>query len=366
MNSIYVHIPFCPRRCSYCDFFSTTSLHKQKQYIDAVCLELKQRQDYLLSRKIDTIYLGGGTPSTLHPDLLSKLFDTLDNLFDLSELLECTIECNPDDIQADYLQALKHMPINRISMGVQSFNDDELKLMNRRHHAQQAIDAVYQIVDAGFTNCSIDLIYGLPNQSVENWKYNLKTALSLPIKHVSAYHLTYEKTTPMYAYLNQAVSEETSCLFFELLHQYTQEAGMQAYEISNFCLPGYESKHNSNYWKNQPYLGVGAAAHSYNQKERCWNVASLDDYINGIEQNKLVVETELLSDDDLYNELILTSLRTKEGIDTSKIHPKYRTYFTKQCQKHLQNKTLEQNTTHTYLTPKGIFISDGIICDLMV
>lgn len=366
MNGIYIHIPFCQSRCSYCDFFSTTSLHRQEAYIKAVCIELEERKNYLPSKKIDTIYIGGGTPSVLSTKLLQQLFTTIYKWYDLSELLECTIECNPDDINEQFLSSLKPLPINRISMGIQSFDDKELKCMNRRHNSQQAIQAVYQIVSAGYTNCSIDLIYGLPNQSKNTWINNLTTALSLPIKHLSAYHLTYEKGTPMYAQQDKAVSEETSCLFFELLHQYTKQAGMEAYEISNFCLPGYASKHNSNYWKNQPYLGVGAAAHSYNQKERSWNVASLNDYITGINQKSNVSQVEILSEDDKYNELILTSLRTKEGIENAKIAPAYINYFNQQCQKHLQNGTLQQSGTHTYLTEKGIFISDGIICDLMV
>ncbi len=365
-GSIYIHIPFCQCRCSYCDFFSTTLLDKRDAYINAICRELQLRKDYLPTPKISTIYLGGGTPSVLTIQHLQQLFACIEQTYDLSELSECTIECNPDDINAAYLSGLKTLPINRISMGVQSFNDDELQLMNRRHTGQQAIDAVHQIVQAGYANCSIDLIYGLPNQTINRWKHNLTTALSLPITHLSAYHLTYEEGTPMYQHQKHAVSEENSLLFFETLHQYTQQAGMEAYEISNFALPNYRSQHNSSYWKGIPYLGIGAGAHSYNGKQRSWNIACLNTYIEGVEAGKLVVETENLSNDDKYNELILTSLRTKEGIEQDKIPANYLPYFQKQCKKYLQGGLLEQNETHTYLTHQGIFVSDGIICDLMV
>lgn len=365
-GSIYIHIPFCQCRCSYCDFYSTTLLNKRDEYVNAICQELQLRKSYLPTTKIGTIYLGGGTPSVLTIQQLQQLFACIEQFYDLSELTECTIECNPDDINDTYLAGLKTLPINRISMGVQSFNDAELQLMNRRHTAQQAIDAVHKIVRAGYTNCSIDLIYGLPNQTIEIWKNTLTTALSLPITHLSAYHLTYEKGTPMYQQQKHAVSEENSLLFFETLHQYTQQAGMEAYEISNFALPYCRSQHNSRYWKNIPYLGIGAGAHSYNGTERSWNIACLTAYMEGVESGKLVVETELLSDDDKYNELILTSLRTKEGIEQNKIPASYLPHFQRQCKKYIQGGLLEQNATHTYLTHQGIFVSDGIICDLMV
>lgn len=367
MSSIYIHIPFCQCRCSYCDFYSTTQLASRDEYVNALCHELVQRKNELPPTPIQTVYLGGGTPSVLTQKQLDRIFTTLGAHYNLSQLQECTIECNPDDINNAYLSDLKSFPINRISMGIQSFNDAELTLMNRRHTAKQAIQAVHDIVNAGYSNCSIDLIYGLPQQSVETWDLNLKTALSLPIKHLSAYHLTYEKGTKMFGYQQQAVSEEDSCLMFETLHQRTQQAGMEAYEISNFAYPGYRSNHNSRYWQNKPYLGIGAAAHSYNGiNKRRWNVADLTKYIVGITQNNANFEEEILDNDDLYNELLLTSLRTKEGVNTALIPPQYQQHFARQSKKYLDKGMLLLQDGWCQLTPKGIFISDGIICDLMV
>lgn len=367
MSSIYIHIPFCQCRCSYCDFYSTTQLATRDKYVKALCTELVERKNELPPSPIQTIYLGGGTPSVLSIFQLEQIFTTLAAHYNLSQLEECTIECNPDDITPTFLSNLQSLPINRISMGVQSFNDAELTLMNRRHTAKEAIASVHNIVNAGYTNCSIDLIYGLPNQSIETWQSNLQTALSLPIKHLSAYHLTYEEGTKMYQLRQQAVSEDTSYLMFQTLHQYIEEAGMEAYEISNFAYPGYRSKHNSRYWQNKPYLGIGAAAHSYNgSNKRRWNVSDLTKYINGITQNNANFEDELLSDDDLYNELIITSLRTIEGINLAHIKPNYLPYFTQQCKKYIQNNLLVIDQNHCKLTKQSIFTSDGIICDLMV
>ncbi|MBQ1176512.1 MAG: radical SAM family heme chaperone HemW [Paludibacteraceae bacterium] len=367
MSSIYIHIPFCQCRCSYCDFYSTTQLATRDKYVKALCTELVERKNELPPSPIQTIYLGGGTPSVLSIGQLEQIFSTIAAHYNLSQLEECTIECNPDDVTTSFLADLQSLPINRISMGVQSFNDAELNLMNRRHTAKEAIAAVHNMVNAGYTNCSIDLIYGLPNQSIETWQSNLQTALSLPIKHLSAYHLTYEEGTKMYQLRQQAVSEDTSYLMFQTLHQYIEEAGMEAYEISNFAYPGYRSKHNSRYWQNKPYLGIGAAAHSYNgSNKRRWNVSDLTKYINGITQNNTIFEDELLSDDDLYNELIITSLRTKEGVNTLLIQSQYQPHFAKQSKKYLDSGMLAIKDGWCKLTQKGIFISDGIICDLMV
>lgn len=367
MGSLYIHIPFCQCRCAYCDFFSTTQHQLKDAYVQAVCAELAMRKDQLPTPFIETIYLGGGTPSTLSIAQLEQIFEQIAKHYNLSTLRECTIECNPDDITPQYLSGIKQTPINRISMGVQSFNDAELKLINRRHNATQAIKAVELITQGGIENCTIDLIYGLPNQTMQTWQNNLQTALSLPIKHLSAYHLTYEEGTAMYKLKDMAVSEETSCLFFDTLLSTTTQKGMHAYEISNFAYPGYQSLHNSRYWQQKPYLGIGAGAHSYNGfNKRSWNVADLTQYLNGINQNSRKFEVEYLTDNDVYNELVMTSLRTKEGVVLSKLKGKYLPYFLKQAQKHLKNGTLILTDTHCCCTPKSWFISDGIICDLMV
>lgn len=367
MVGLYIHIPFCQCRCAYCDFFSTTQHHLKDAYVEAVCLELAQRKNELPNPTLQTIYLGGGTPSVLSNEQLNRIFTAIGQHYNTSQLTECTLECNPDDVTPAFLQGLTNTPVNRISMGVQSFNDDELKLMNRRHTAQQAIDAVHLLTAHGFTNCSIDLIYGLPGQTIKTWQQNVATALSLPIKHLSAYHLTYEVGTPMYAHKKNAVSEDISCLFFETLLQITQQHGMEMYEISNAAYPHYQSQHNSRYWQQKPYLGIGAGAHSYNgSNKRSWNIADLTKYIGGINQNSRIFEQEILSEQDLYNEFIMTSLRTKQGVALQQINQAYLPHFLQQAKKYLQNQYLVLTNTHCYCTPKGWFVSDGIICDLML
>ena len=365
MSSIYLHIPFCKKRCAYCNFFSTTLLEKQEQYVSALLKEIELRKDYISNPT--TIYLGGGTPSTLSHALLDKIFTALDKNFNLSSVEEVTIECNPDDLNKDYIKGLRSLPINRLSMGIQTFSEEELNVLGRRHSASNAVKAVEDVYSSGIENISIDLMYALPSQSLSTWEENLNIALSLPISHISAYHLSYEEDTPLYKLRNLAFDEEKSLEFFELLSEKTAEKGFEHYEISNWAKDGKYSKHNSAYWKNEPYLGIGAGAHSYNLKERRWNFSSLNDYINGVLSESEYSENEILTSEDKYNDLIITQLRTKWGLDINLIEPKYLKHFHTQAEKFVKENHLKiTNENRAILTHSGIFISDYIMRELMI
>ena len=365
MSSIYLHIPFCKKRCTYCNFFSTTLLEKQEEYVNTLLKEIELRKNYITNPS--TIYLGGGTPSTLPIELLEKIFTSLDKNFNLSNVEEVTIECNPDDLNIDYVKGLKSLPINRLSMGIQTFNEEELKVLGRRHNAKNAIKAVENVYNSGIKNISIDLMYALPGQSLSTWEENLNTALSLPISHISAYHLSYEEDTPLYKLRNLAFDEEKSLEFFELLSEKTAEKGFEHYEISNWAKDGKYSKHNSAYWQNKPYLGIGAGAHSYNLNERRWNFSSLNDYINGVLSESEYSENEILTSEDKYNDLIITQLRTKWGLDINLIEGKYLKHFQRESEKFVKENHLKiTNENRAILTHSGIFISDYIMRELMI
>lgn len=373
MAGIYIHIPFCKKRCIYCDFFSTTQGEKKRMYVDALCKELSLRKDYLKGEQIGTIYFGGGTPSQLSKEELRVLFETIFRLFPVKEDAEITFEANPDDLSVDYLQVLRTLPINRISMGVQTFNDRKLQMLNRRHTAQQAYEAVLRCQQAGFTNISIDLIYGLPGESMEEWKNDLATAFSLPISHLSAYHLMYEPGTPLWNLWEKhqihAIDEELSTAFFEELIRKTREVGFEQYEISNFSLPGFHSRHNSSYWSGVPYLGCGASAHSYDGVSRQWNIANLDAYIQGVSAGTLSYEREDLDLGTRYNEYVMTHLRTAKGFSPSQLQELFGDqlykYAMEIAEKHLKTNHLEWKDDAIKLSHQGIFISDGIMSDFM-
>lgn len=373
MAGIYLHIPFCKKRCIYCDFFSTTQGEKKEIYVEALCQELEIRKNYLKGEPIETIYLGGGTPSQLSDKELSLLFDTITRQFEVKENAEITFEANPDDLSLDYLKLLRAFPVNRISIGVQTFNDKKLKMLNRRHTALQAYEAINRCQQVGFTNISLDLIYGLPGETLADWQNDLKTAFQLPISHLSAYHLMYEQGTPLWNLWEkqqiQAVDEELSTVFFEELIQRTRDAGFEQYEISNFSLPGYHSRHNSSYWEGIPYLGCGASAHSFDGFSRQWNVAELDTYIQGVSNGTLQFEKEELDLETRYNEYVMTHLRTARGFSPAQIQAQFGDqlyhYAMKMAQRHLQNKNLEWHNENIKLSHQGIFISDGIMSDFM-
>ena len=364
MAGIYLHIPFCPRRCSYCDFYSTTRLQDRERYVDALIGELALRQKECHER-IRTVYLGGGSPSTLETPDLERLFDALLRYYDLEPDAEITIEANPDDLHLQRLKQWKQLPLNRLSVGIQSFDDGELQLLGRRHTAQAARNCIRQARQIGFENISIDLMYGLPGQQADTWNYSIGQALELHTQHISAYHLSYEAGTAMYRKRRQAIDEEQSVAYFLSLRHQLQAAGFEHYEISNFALPGYESRHNSAYWNGTPYLGIGAAAHSYDGNTRSWNVSDIDRYMQSIREGKRPFKSETLTMTDRYNETVMLSLRTAKGIDIQKIDKDKQASLLQKAQTFVQQGLLCQKNNFLILTEKGIFVSDSVIRDLM-
>ena len=373
MAGIYLHIPFCKRRCIYCDFFSTTQGGQTDRYIQTLCKELEQRKEYLEGEDIETIYLGGGTPSQLQEKHFEQIFSTLYIYYPVRPDAEITLEANPDDLNKEYVTMLRHFPFNRLSMGIQTFNDTTLRLLHRRHTAQQAIDAFERCRQAGFANISIDLMYGLPGETLASWKADLEQAISLHPEHISAYHLIYEEGTPLWKLREEhrvsEIDEDLSVsLFSELIHT-LKTAGYEHYEISNFCLPGKHSRHNSSYWIGKKYLGCGASAHSYNGISRQWNIASLEKYMTGIEHRKPDYEIEELDLYTRYNDFVITSLRTQWGMSLTKLKTdfgeKLYDYCIQLATPHLQQHTLQQANGLLKFTEQGIFISDGIMSDLL-
>ena len=373
MAGIYIHIPFCKRRCIYCDFFSTTQSEKKPTYIHALCQELEIRKDYLQGEYIETIYLGGGTPSQLSLEELESIFTTIYNIYKVKEEAEITLEANPDDLAPEYVAMLRQLPVNRISMGIQTFQEDILKLLHRRHTAQQAIEAFQRCRNAGFQNISIDLMYGLPGETLETWKQDLQQAIALHPEHISAYHLIYEEGTTLWnlreRHQVEEADEELSVTLFKTLIDELTQAGYQHYEISNFCLPKLHSRHNSSYWTGKKYLGCGPSAHSFNGTSRQWNVASLDHYIEGIISGKPDYEMEELDIYTRYNDFVITSIRTCWGMPLSYLRTEYGEdlycYCLRMAKPYLSQGLLETKENILKLTKEGIFISDGIMSDLL-
>ena len=372
MAGIYIHIPFCKSRCTYCDFYTVINESRMDDFVEALCTEMEQRKEEV-TEPVQTIYFGGGTPSRLHNEHFDKIFDTLYRHLAIEPTAEITVEANPDDLSEDYVSLLARQPVNRLSIGIQSFNDDELKFLSRRHSAHQAVDAVKRSQQHGFNNISIDLMYGLPKQTEEVWQQNLSQATELGVPHLSAYHLIYEEKTRMHSLLEagkiKPVNEETSTAMFSMLIDWMARHGFIHYEISAFGKEGYFSRHNSSYWKNEKYLGLGPAAHSFDGDHRSWNIASITRYIEGMKSGMPERETERLSNTDKYNEFILTGLRTMWGINLTELKNRFGEHFLRFCienaQKYLDQKLLNREENTLKLTREGIFISDGIMSDLM-
>lgn len=374
MAGIYIHVPFCRKRCHYCDFYKTTDFGQKFRLLKGLNKELEIRAPELASDEINTIYLGGGTPSVLQVDELKDLLETIRQNYTLAPDAEITIEANPDDIVEAKLNALRQIGYNRLSMGIQSFSESDLKLMNRRHSAEQAVNSVKLAKNAGFSNISIDLIYGLPNQTLEQWEQNVRKAVDLNVQHISAYHLTYHEGTVFYDQLKKGhlheLPDELSLQQFKILVQILKEAGFGQYEISNFCRPGFYSQHNSSYWRSKKYLGIGPSAHSFDLKSRRWNVSSVSKYLEGLEQNKSYSEAEILSEQDRYNDYIITGLRTIWGISEETIRngysPNYLRHFQQVKQAFLKSGHLITTDSGIGLSTEGMFISDKIMSDFMV
>lgn len=373
MAGIYIHIPFCRRRCIYCDFFSTTQSEKKAEYVHALVRELEIRKDYLDNEEIETIYLGGGTPSQLSQEELEEIFAHIYKVYKVTPDAEITLEANPDDLTPEYVSMLCTLPFNRISMGIQTFQEETLKLLHRRHTAQQAIEAFKRCREAGFQNISIDLMYGLPGETLGTWEQDLQQAIALHPEHISAYHLIYEEGTALWNLREQnkveEAEEELSLTLFKTLIERLTKAGYQHYEISNFCLPGLHSRHNSSYWTGKKYLGCGPSAHSFDGTSRQWNVSSLEKYLEGIRTDQLDFEIENLDLYTRYNDFVITSIRTCWGMPLSQLRTTYGenlyNYCLRMAKPHIQQGVLEIKEDTLKLTSEGIFISDGIMSDLL-
>ena len=453
MAGIYIHIPFCRSRCIYCGFYSTTALDLRQRYVDALCremeirggklevrgeelevrgeklevrgekLEVRGERIDLSAEKIDTIYLGGGTPSQLTFEQLQQIFDAIIHTYIYNKVYsltsppspltsefspltpEITIEVNPDDVTVEFAAVLQQLPVNRVSMGIQTFNDQRLCFLHRRHTARQAIDAVSILRSAGIRNLSIDLMYGFPGETLVDWQSDISAALALNVEHISAYCLMIEEGTPLHKMFTvyglqftddypdeqhtgdcplceqrselqgdcpQCVDEETERQMYYTLIDRLTAAGYEHYEISNFARPGFRSRHNSNYWNGTPYIGLGAAAHSYDIRSRSWNVADIHAYIEGIERGERIFEEELLDDDTRYNDAVTVGLRTCEGLNLDMLSKKYRDYCMKNARRYLDDGLLElsvvgdSNSPTLHLTRRGLFVSDMVMSDLMM
>ena len=377
MAGLYLHVPFCSSKCSYCAFYSVTNNQLKQDYIEAVCKELYLRkhffQDIHLKNNqfdpvVNTVYFGGGTPSCLDESDFEKIFNAIYDCFGTS-FEEVTIECNPDDITLSYAKTLKKYA-NRISLGIQTFNNDQLKLINRRHNAEEAIKAVNIIKEVGISNISIDLIFGFPKETLADWLFDINQAIKLDVQHVSAYSLMFEEGTKLYHLLQkekiEQVSEELSVEMYDVLIDKLSEAGLAQYEISNFVKPGFESRHNSGYWNETPYLGVGPSAHSYNLSTRSWNVSNVSQYVKSISKDILPLEEEQIDEITRYNDLITTALRTKEGIHLNTLQEDYAQYLLEQSSEFIKEGTMIKTSDNRLaLTRKGYYISDAIMAELI-
>jgi oxygen-independent coproporphyrinogen-3 oxidase len=347
---------------------------RKEEYVRALCRELELRKEYLQGEPLETLYLGGGTPSQLNQQALEQIFETVERVYGLSQCSEITLEANPDDLSEAYVRMLRTLPVNRLSMGVQTFNEEKLRFLHRRHTAAQAIEAVRRCQEAGLTNLSVDLIYGLPGEQPSDWEADLQQAVALQVPHLSAYHLIYEEGTELYRLLEahrvEEVDEELSVRFFRMLIEQLRAAGYEHYEISNFALPDHYARHNTAYWTGRRYLGAGPSAHSYNGVTRQWNVASLTDYIEALlKEGRVPFELEELDRTTRYNERVITSLRTMWGLNLTQLEQEFGRelvdYCLRNAQPHLQEGRLKKEKDTLKLTAEGIFLSDGIMSDLL-
>ena len=375
MGGLYIHIPFCKSRCIYCGFYSTVGLNLRQQYVEAVCKEMDDRRRLMDDGRrkkedvVKTIYLGGGTPSQLTTEQLRQLFRNIYKVYG-TEAEEVTIEMNPDDVTETYAEALPQMGINRVSMGAQTFDNKRLQFLHRRHRAEQVGLAVERLRKAGIHNISIDLMYGFPDETLDDWKRDIEAALALNVEHISAYCLMIEEGTVLYEQMRNEKGEmrneeELERQMYELLIDKLTGAGYEHYEISNFAKPGYRSRHNSSYWHDVPYIGLGAAAHSYDGTCRSWNVADIKEYISAIERGERPAEYEILDDDTRYNDRITVALRTSDGLDLTTLSEKHRRYCLKEAERYISNGLLRLEDNRLVLTRKGLFVSDMVMSGLV-
>ncbi len=373
MPGIYIHIPFCKSRCTYCGFYSTTLLRLRGKYVDALCREMAMRKDYV-SGPFTTVYLGGGTPSVLTNEEIKKLFYNLYKVYDITSDAEVTMECNPDDITPEMAGLIRSLPVNRVSMGAQTFADGRLKFLHRRHSAADVRRAVSLLRDAGIGNISIDLMFGFPKETIVEWQHDIDEALQLGVEHISAYSLMYEEGTPLDSLLKSGQVEEIDdCLsesMYRRLVKALADAGYEHYEISNFAKPGFRSLHNSSYWHQVPYIGLGAAAHSFDISSRQWNVSDINGYISAVSRGTVPMEREVLDTRTRVNDMITTALRTKEGMDLYFVEKRcgreYKEMLINSAKPHIDDGTMELRNNRLRITDKGIFISDSLMSDLII
>jgi oxygen-independent coproporphyrinogen-3 oxidase len=372
MAGIYLHIPFCKQACHYCDFHFSTSLKYKNEMLQALLKEVSLQRNYLPGETIETIYFGGGTPSVLEPAEINQLIDAITQLHTVANGAEITMEANPDDLGNQKLAGFRATPVNRFSIGIQSFFDEDLQWMNRVHHAAEAEASVKRAQDAGFENITVDLIYGYPLLSDTKWKQNLSKVFELDVPHVSAYSMTVEPQTALAAFISKkkhpAMSEQQSAEQFILMMDAMQSNGFEQYEISNFCKPGHYSKHNSNYWKGVKYLGLGPSAHSFNGDTRQWNVANNARYIASVlGESKVPAEVEILTETNRLNEYIMTSLRTIWGLDLDKLDTIANgsaTELLKTARPYFEDGSIVQNDSIITLTADGKLYADNIAAAL--
>jgi oxygen-independent coproporphyrinogen-3 oxidase len=372
MAGIYIHIPFCKKACHYCDFHFSTSPQYKEQMLNALRTEIILRKNYLNNEKIETIYFGGGTPSLMNADELQVLIGQITDLFEVSATAEITIEANPDDLNPQYVREIKSTLINRFSIGVQSFFEDDLKWMNRAHTASEAQSGIKRVQDAGFENITTDLIYGFPLLTNEKWEFNIQKLIEYQVPHISSYSITVEPNTALAKLISKekqaSMDEGQSANQFLMLIDQLSESGFEHYEISNFSKPGMQSRHNSNYWDGVNYLGIGPSAHSFNGESRQWNISNNSKYIDGIELKKVPAETELLTTENKINEYIMTSLRTSKGMNlqliTLKFGSDYANEIYNSLEPFIEKEWVTINEQIVTLTREGKLFADHIASEL--
>lgn len=375
MAGIYIHIPFCKSKCAYCNFFSLASQSKMNDYLDALKNEIVSRNQYLGNEMVETIYFGGGTPSLLSTDDIAEIIEIIHKNFNIISKPEITLEVNPDTVDKEKLISLKEKGINRISVGIQSFNDDDLRYLDRKHNSKHALQIIDDLKSVGFDKLTLDLIYGVPTLTEEKWNKNLDIFFSTGISHLSAYALTVEPKTILGQKIEkgilQDVNEDATIRHYEILIERTKECEFEHYEISNFAKKGFRSQHNSIYWKDVKYLGLGASAHSYDGNSRQWNVSNLTKYINtDFDTDTDFFERELLTNDDKFNEYVMTSLRTSWGCDINKIASEYgisyANHFLKNVKSYVESGIMINNNDNYILTDEGMLLADGIASEIFV
>ena len=378
MAGLYVHIPFCKSRCIYCGFYSTTLTRLADEYVEAVCTELNGLAGDPWHRRLlettETVYLGGGTPSQLSTALLGRLFDAIAKTCGPLDAMEVTIECNPDDLTPQYVKELSCLPVNRVSMGAQTFSDERLRFLHRRHKSSQVGEAVTMLREAGIGNISIDLMFGFPGETLEEWEADIHEALGLQVEHISAYGLMTEEGTELCRLMQEGkvkeIDEDLSLRMYETIIDRLTAAGYEHYEISNFALPGHHSRHNSSYWDGTPYIGIGAAAHSYDVDTRWWNVSDVRQYISRMKAGESAVEErEVLSKATRYDDTVMTALRTRRGLRIDHVEQQFghemKDYLMANALPHLQASRLTMENGWLRLTRQGLFVSDSVMADLM-